>query len=83
MEQALALCAELGLGINVEIKPCAGREVETAQVAMSTLLDVWPRDRPAPLVSSFAPVCLSVARDLAPELPRGYLAGTLPRAGGS
>ena len=57
-EQALALCAELGLGINVEIKPCARREVETAQVTMSTLLDLWPRDRPAPLVSSFAPVCL-------------------------
>jgi glycerophosphoryl diester phosphodiesterase len=79
LEQALALCAELGLGINVEIKPCPGREVETAQVTMSTLLELWPRDRPAPLVSSFAPVCLSVARDMAPELPRGYLAGTLPR----
>jgi glycerophosphoryl diester phosphodiesterase len=78
-EQALALCAELGLGINVEIKPCADREVETAQVTMATLLDRWPRDMPAPLVSSFAPACLRVARDRAPELPRGYLAGTLPR----
>jgi len=78
-EQALALCAELGLGINVEIKPCAGRDVETAQVTMATLREVWPRQMPAPLVSSFAPACLRVARDLAPELPRGYLAGTLPR----
>ena len=78
-EQALALCAELGLGINVEIKPCAGREEETAQVAMSMLLDRWPRDLPAPLVSSFARTCLRVARDMAPALPRGYLAGTLPR----
>jgi glycerophosphoryl diester phosphodiesterase len=78
-EQALALCAELGLGINVEIKPCAGREEETAQVAVSTLLDRWPRNLPAPLVSSFAPICLRVARDLAPGLPRGYLSGTLPR----
>ena len=77
--QALAQCAELGLGINVEIKPCAEREVETAQATMSTLLDLWPRHMPAPLVSSFAPVCLRVARDMAPELPRGYLAGTLPR----
>jgi glycerophosphoryl diester phosphodiesterase len=79
LEQALALCAELGLGINVEIKPCARRELETAEVTVSTLLESWPPDRPAPLVSSFAPACLSVARDLAPELPRGYLAGTLPR----
>jgi glycerophosphoryl diester phosphodiesterase len=78
-EQALALCVELGLGINVEIKPCAGREAETAAVTMSTLLELWPSDRPAPLVSSFAPACLGVARELAPAVPRGYLAGTLPR----
>ena len=78
-EQALMLCAELGIGINVEIKPCAKREVETAQVTMSTLFDVWPRHMPAPLVSSFAPACLRVARDMAPAVPRGYLAGTLPR----
>jgi glycerophosphoryl diester phosphodiesterase len=78
-EQALALCADLGLGINVEIKPCAGREMETAQVTLSTLLELWPRHLPAPLVSSFAPACLRVAREMAPGLPRGYLAGTLPR----
>jgi glycerophosphoryl diester phosphodiesterase len=78
-EQALALCADLGLGINVEIKPCAGREVETTRVTMSTLLALWPQNMPAPLVSSFAPACLRLAREMAPELPRGYLAGTLPR----
>ena len=78
-EQGLALCAELGLGINVEIKPCSGREVETARATMATLLELWPRTMPAPLVSSFAPVCLRVARELAPGMARGYLAGTLPR----
>ena len=79
LEAALALCAELGLGINVEIKPCPGREVETARVAVAMLRGLWPGDRPAPLISSFAPACLGVARDLAPEMPRGYLAGSLPR----
>jgi glycerophosphoryl diester phosphodiesterase len=77
--EALALCAELSLGINVEIKPCPGRAVETAEVTMATLCEVWPREMAAPLVSSFAPACLRVARELAPEMPRGYLAGTLPR----
>jgi glycerophosphoryl diester phosphodiesterase len=75
---ALALCGELGLGINVEIKPCPGREAETARVAVETLLEHWPEDRPAPLISSFAPVCLAVARDLAPAVPRGCLADRLP-----
>ena len=78
LAEALALCDALGLGINVEIKPCPGREAETARVAVATLLELWPADRPAPLISSFAPLCLAVARDLAPALPRGYLAGRLP-----
>lgn len=78
LAEALATCAELGLGINVEIKPCPGREVETARVTVETLLEHWPENRPAPLVSSFAPACLAVARDLAPAMPRGYLAGRLP-----
>jgi glycerophosphoryl diester phosphodiesterase len=76
-EQALALCRDLGLGINVEIKPCSGREVETARAAVETLLAHWP-DRLPTLISSFAPACLAVAREVAPELPRGYLAGRLP-----
>ena len=75
---ALALCAELGLGINVEIKPCPGREAETARRAVEVLREHWPGELPTPLISSFAPACLAVARDLAPELPRGYLAGALP-----
>jgi glycerophosphoryl diester phosphodiesterase len=78
-EAALALCAELGLGINVEIKPCPGREAETARIAVETLRRCWPDALPAPLISSFEPACLAVARDLAPELPRGYLAVALPR----
>ena len=79
LEAALALCAGLGLGINVEIKPCRGREVETARVVVATLRRLWPGDRPVPLISSFEHACLGVARDLAPEMPRGYLAGSLPR----
>jgi len=78
-EEALMLCAELGLGINVEIKPCRHREAETAAVAVATLLRLWPEDLPAPLISSFAPECLRVACELAPGLPRGYLADRLPR----
>jgi glycerophosphoryl diester phosphodiesterase len=77
-EDALALCGELGLGINVEIKPCPGRARETARIVAETLLEHWPATRPTPLISSFAPVCLLIAREVAPELPRGYLAGRLP-----
>ena len=78
-EEAQRVCAELGLGINVEIKPCRGRERETAAAAVAALLRLWPRDLPVPLISSFAPECLRVARELAPQVPRGYLADRLPR----
>jgi glycerophosphoryl diester phosphodiesterase len=79
LEEALALCVELGLGVNVEIKPCPGREIETARVAVEQLLRLWPGAMPAPLVSSFATPCLAVSREIAPEVPRGYLAHPLPR----
>jgi glycerophosphoryl diester phosphodiesterase len=78
-DEALMLCAELGLGINVEIKPCRHRETETARVTMAALRRGWPQHMPVPVVSSFAPECLRVARELAPEFPRGYLASRLPR----
>ena len=41
-EEAIACFRELGLGCNVEIKPCEGREAETARVAVETLRRCWP-----------------------------------------
>src|SRR6185437_6709530 len=41
-EQAIACFLELGLGCNVEIKPCEGHEAETARVAVGTLRRCWP-----------------------------------------
>jgi glycerophosphoryl diester phosphodiesterase len=79
LEDALRLCADLGLGINVEIKPCRGRAAETTEAALGVLRRHWPGDLPVPLVSSFEHPCLELARALAPELPRGYLCGRLPR----
>jgi glycerophosphoryl diester phosphodiesterase len=79
-EEALALCGELGLGINVEIKPCRRREAATAAAAVATLDRLWPQGLPAPLISSFAPEALRVVRAQAPALPRGHLAGRLPRS---
>src|SRR6185503_21065122 len=49
-EQAIACVRELGRGCNVEIKPCAGREAETARIAVETLRRCWPAALPAPLL---------------------------------
>src|SRR5882672_6568700 len=45
-EQAIACFGELGLGCNVEIKPCPGREAETGRVAVETLRRCWPAHLP-------------------------------------
>ncbi len=72
-EQAIACFGELGLGCNVEIKPCKGREAETARVAVATLRRLWPARLPAPLLSSFKDASLAAARDAAPEFARALL----------
>ena len=76
-EQAIACFRELGLGCNVEIKPCEGREVETARVAVETLRRAWPAALPAPLLSSFKDESLKAAQETAPEFARALLLGEL------
>src|SRR5262249_55325482 len=72
-EQAIALFGALGLGCNVEIKPCPGREAETAEVAIETLRRCWPNHLPPPLLSSFKDASLAAARAAAPEFARALL----------
>ncbi|WGF86384.1 glycerophosphodiester phosphodiesterase family protein [Marinivivus vitaminiproducens] len=76
--EAIDLLGTLGLGANVEIKPCPGREAETTAAALATIAERWPDHLPPPLVSSFARPCLAAARERAPHLPRGLLAERLP-----
>jgi glycerophosphoryl diester phosphodiesterase len=76
-EEAIACFQELGLGCNVEIKPCDGRESETAREAVATLRRCWPSTLPPPLLSSFKDISLAAARDAAPEFARAALFGEL------
>ena len=77
LEAVLITAADLGLAVNVEIKPCPGRDAETAAAVLATTRAVWPGgrsgDRPVPLVSSFSRTALRVAADTVPDWPRGYL----------
>ena len=78
LDATIALLAKLGLNANIEIKPCPGREVETAAATIEVVREHWPKDREPPLLSSFALESLVVARDMAPELPRGLLIWDTP-----
>lgn len=72
LEELLDILLERGLSANIEIKPCPGREKETAEVVMDAITRCW--DEPDRiLISSFSHVSLEVARDMAPEYPRALL----------
>ena len=73
LADALALLAELDMQANIEIKPCPGREVETAQAVTEAVSRCWPAGRRWPLLSSFRRDSLEAARAAAPEMPRGLL----------
>jgi glycerophosphoryl diester phosphodiesterase len=74
-EEAIACIGELGLGCNVEITPCAGRESETARATVDILRRSWPAHLPQPLLSSFKDASLAAAREAAPQFARALLIG--------
>ena len=76
--EALGALARLGLGANVEIKPCPGRERETGEATARLLKAHWPSRLPAPVLSSFRPEALAAAQAAAPEFPRAFLIGNVP-----
>ncbi|MDH5721914.1 MAG: glycerophosphoryl diester phosphodiesterase [Alphaproteobacteria bacterium] len=72
LEQAIDVLIERGLGLNLEIKPCPGREKETAEIALDLLSTIWD-DHDRLLISSLQPVSLEVACDMAADWHRGLL----------
>jgi glycerophosphoryl diester phosphodiesterase len=72
LEEAVDVLIERGMGLNLEIKPCPGREVETAEVALDVLSSIWD-DHNKLLISSFQHPSLEAARDMANDWARGLL----------
>jgi len=78
--ESMALFAELGMGFNIEVKPCPGREAETARACCALIAKHWPASAPVPVLSSFKRASLEAAREAAPHIPRGYLAEELGKS---
>lgn len=72
LEEAVEVILKHGMGLNLEIKPCPTREVETAEVALDILSRIWD-DADRLLISSFQHVSIETARDMAPEWKRSLL----------
>lgn len=78
LEQAIELIINNGMGLNLEIKPCPGREIETAQVALDYLARVWD-DHDKIILSSFSEVSLETMADMVHgDWAIGYLFDDVP-----
>ncbi|MBS1144757.1 MAG: glycerophosphodiester phosphodiesterase [Proteobacteria bacterium] len=77
-DEAVAACRGLGLLANVEIKPATGFERETAETVARLSGVLWQGAAVQPLISSFSLEALEIARDLAPQIPRGVLFERVP-----
>lgn len=63
---------------NIEIKPCPGREAETAARVVEHLEAYWRDSIAPPLLSSFSETALAQVQALAPNWPRALLLKELP-----
>lgn len=70
--EVLHCLRDLKMGINVEIKPTEGKEIETAEKTMQLLKEHWPQELPL-LVSSFYLPCLQKARELDSDVKIGII----------
>lgn len=73
LANTLALLSDLGLGANVEIKPCGRRNGALAAALVRTLAAVRRSGSPPLLVSSFSPALLRAVRRHDKALPLGLL----------
>lgn len=78
-QAALHTCAELGLWMNVEIKPTPGAEAETGRIVATMVANPAAGIGPgAVLLSSFSMPALQQAMRVAPAIPRALLTEVIP-----
>ena len=75
--QVIDYCNTHRIWMNVEIKPAPGYAAETGRAAAALLKQSMGGQR-TPLFSSFSKEALLAAREVAPEIPRGFLIGYVP-----
>jgi len=73
LEDWLDAAADLGLGLNLEIKPDRGDGPETAAALAAAVAARWPGRLPPPIVSSFDSAALRWLREQRSGLPLALL----------
>ena len=73
-----AYCRAQGMLLNVEIKPCPGRDAETGRLVATEAARLWAGAVVPPLLSSFSAEALQAAQHAQPDLPRAWLVEEIP-----
>jgi glycerophosphoryl diester phosphodiesterase len=71
-EELLDTVLACDLGLQVELKPTPGDDVETAEIACAVLKDKWPKGRGRLFITSFSVRALARAARLLPDVPRAF-----------
>ena len=79
LEELIETVLELDVGLQLELKPTAGDDVETAEIALDVLNAVWPIGRRKLFLSSFSVRSLQAARRILPDVPRAFAVMVPPR----
>jgi len=73
LAEAMDYLAAKGIGANVEVKSCPGREADTGAAIGRALAGRWFGGPIPMLICSFSADSLAAARQAAPQIPRGFL----------
>ncbi len=78
-EELLETVLELDVGLQVELKPTPGDDLDTAEVSLQVLKDMWPRNRERLFITSFSIQSIHAAARLLPDVPRAFAVIVPPR----
>lgn len=73
LEEYVKTAAELGLGMNVEMKGNVFTAGLLAEHVVAVLAQYWHKELPQPIISSFSTACLKAVYKRAPELTLGWI----------
>ncbi|ATZ94530.1 MULTISPECIES: glycerophosphodiester phosphodiesterase family protein [Dickeya] len=79
LQELIACVLELDMGLQLELKPTAGDDVETAEVALGVLKSMWPANRDRLFLSSFSVRSIQAAARLMPDVPRAFAVVVPPK----
>lgn len=79
LEELVETVLELGLNLQLELKPTAGDDVETAEIALAMMKDLWPANHEGLFLTSFSIRSIHAAARLMPDVPRAYAVVVPPK----